>query len=556
MLYPKMTETREVFNLNGIWKMSVVDDNYVPLKPLKNCMYMAVPASINDIVTDKALKNYCGKILFERDFSLPVNEQNDYRLRLSAVSHKCEVFINGKKAGDGINGFLPVDLPLNSLSTDNRISVLIDNRLTPHTFPAGRVVDGKQIIKHDFYNFTGIHRDVLIYTLPKNHIEDIIIRTVVDGDYKKISVDVKGDVNGLAFTVFDEDKNVVYKGSDMVFCIDNPILWRVGKPYLYTLKVETDHDSYEESFGIRKIEVKGDHFLLNDEPVYFKGFGMHEDFFVLGKGASSAVNIRNFECLKWINANSFRTSHYPYSEEIMDLADKYGFLVIDELPAAGMVLWDQSFGGPGADGETLKLHKKLSELLYERDKNHPSVVMLSVANEPACFEPESDNYFKEITEYSRTFWEVPITIVDTWKAENSFAPKYVDVICVNRYLGWYTDHACLDVIEGQLTKDLSDFYEKYHKPVILSEFGADTIEGLHSLPEESFSEEFQYEYVKENCRVLDSLDFVIGEHVWNFADFKTAETPGRIRGNRKGVFTKERQPKFVAYYLKERWKNK
>ena len=134
--------------------------------------------------------------------------------------------------------------------------------------------------------------------------------------------------------------------------------------------------------------------------------------------------------------------------------------------------------------------------------------------------------------------------------------KYVDVICVNRYLGWYTDHAQLEVIDEQLTRDLSDFYKKYHKPVILSEFGADTIEGLHALPEESFSEEFQFEYIKENCRILDKLDFIIGEHVWNFADFKTAETTARIRGNRKGVFTKERQPKYAAHLLKERWLNK
>ena len=556
MLFPKSNKNRDVYNLNGVWKIKRVAEDYVPSEPVTDYNYMAVPASYNDIVTDKSFKNYVGKVLYEIEFSIPQREGLVYNLRLSAVSHQCDVYINGEYIGHGINGFVPVDFSLPLLKAKNRLSVVIDNRLTPHTFPAGRIVNGKQVIKHDFYNFTGIHSDVLVYSRPIRHIEDIVINTVVDNDYSKVSVNGLGEYDSVKYTVVDENDDIVYSGTDSVFKIETVILWNVGGPYLYTLIVETDIDIYEEKFGVRKVEVKGTQFLLNDKPVYFKGFGMHEDFFVLGKGASSAVNIRNFECLKWIKANSFRTSHYPYSEEIMDLADKYGFLVIDELPAAGMVLWEQSFGGPGADEVTLNIHKQLSKILYERDKNHPCVVMLSVSNEPACFETESDNYFKEITEYSRKYWQVPITIVDTWSADNSYATKYVDVICVNRYIGWYNEHGQIDTIEGQLTKDLSDFYDKYSKPIILTEFGADTIEGLHTLPEETFSEEFQYEYVKENCRVLDKLDFVIGEHVWNFADFKTTETTSRIRGNRKGVFTKERQPKFVAHLLKERWQNK
>lgn len=413
MLFPKSNKNRDVYNLNGVWKIKRVAEDYVPSEPVTDYNYMAVPASYNDIVTDKSFKNYVGKVLYEIEFSIPQREGLVYNLRLSAVSHQCDVYINGEYIGHGINGFVPVDFSLPLLKAKNRLSVVIDNRLTPHTFPAGRIVNGKQVIKHDFYNFTGIHRDVLVYSRPIRHIEDIVINTVVDNDYSKVSVNVLGEYDSVKYTVVDENDDIVYSGTDSVFKIENVKLWNVGEPYLYTLIVETDIDIYEEKFGVRKVEVKGTQFLLNDKPVYFKGFGMHEDFFVLGRGASSAVNIRNFECLKWIKANSFRTSHYPYSEEIMDLADKYGFLVIDQLPAAGMVLWEQSFGGPGADEVTLNIHKQLSKILYERDKNHPCVVMLSVSNEPACFETESDNYFKEITEYSRKYWQVPITIVDT-----------------------------------------------------------------------------------------------------------------------------------------------
>ena len=233
-------------------------------------------------------------------------------------------------------------------------------------------------------------------------------------------------------------------------------------------------------------------------------------------------------------------------------------MVIDEAPAAGLVLWEECFGENGANAESLDIHKELMKQLYERDKNHPCVVMVSVSNEPQSTEANSEGYFKEVFEYTRKFWDLPITVVEPSLADahNSYVSQFSDVVCVNRYFGWYIDHGNLSAIEEKLRTDLSDFYKKYEKPVILSEFGADTIEGLHSLPAESFSEDFQMLCIMKNCETLDGLDFCIGEHVWNFADFKTAQTPARVRGNRKGVFTKDRQPKMSAYYLKERWEKK
>ena len=109
----------------------------------------------------------------------------------------------------------------------------------------------------------------------------------------------------------------------------------------------------------------------------------------------------------------------------------------------------------------------------------------------------------------------------------------------------------------QLSREKQEaaFYEKHHKPVILAEFGADTIEGLHSLPSETFSEEYQMEILEETCATLDKLPYCIGEHVWHLADFKTKQGLTRVRGNRKGVFTRDRQPKMSAHFLRKRWKN-
>ena len=555
MIYPKTNEYRSVFNLNGIWRFQILKESYDPCSPLQNYTPMAVPASMNDLVTDVDVQKHVGQVVYETDFSVPVHDGMEYRLRIGATSHKCDVYLNGTPIGSGINGFYPIDLPLKNLQRRNRLSVVIDNRLTAENFPAGRMKDGKQLITFDFYNFTGIHRDVLVYSVPEKHIKDVTVHTAVDGDYRKLRIDVDSNCDRVCFELLDKEKNLILEFDSPEILIDDPHLWSTKDPYLYTLVVKSECDRHEERFGIRKIEVKGDRLLLNDEPVYLKGFGMHEDFFLLGKGNCSAVNIRNFELLKWINANSFRTSHYPYSEEVMDLADEYGVLVIDEVPAVGMNNCEHNFGEGGANENTLKLHKELISQLYARDKNHPSVIMVSVANEAATNEVEGGAYFKEVIEHAKSVWDRPVTIVELYKSDETLASQYVDVICINRYYGWYYDHGDLSVIYEQMKEELQKWHDKYQKPIIITEFGADTVEGIHSIPAESFSEEFQLEYIKENCKAFDEFDFCIGEHVWNFADFKTKQGITRVRGNRKGVFTKDRQPKLSAHFLRERWKN-
>ena len=114
-----------------------------------------------------------------------------------------------------------------------------------------------------------------------------------------------------------------------------------GDPYLYPLTVTlTDGqgvtDAYTLDIGIRTVEVRGDQLLLNGEPIKLTGFGRHEDFPLSGRGLNLPMWIRDYELLKWVGANSYRTSHYPYAEEAMQLADRLGILVINEIPAVGL----------------------------------------------------------------------------------------------------------------------------------------------------------------------------------------------------------------------------
>nr|MCR5074231.1 beta-glucuronidase [Ruminococcus sp.] len=132
----------------------------------------------------------------------------------------------------------------------------------------------------------------------------------------------------------------------------------------------------------------------------------------------------------------------------------------------------------------------------------------------------------------------------------------LDFICLNRYYGWYISGGELDEAEAKFRDELNRWKAlDTKKPFIMTEFGVDTMPGYHSLNGLMWSEEYQKEYYEMNFRVLDDYDFIQGELVWNFADFQTSEGIFRVGGNKKGIFTREREPKSVAFVLKDRWKN-
>jgi beta-glucuronidase len=268
------------------------------------------------------------------------------------------------------------------------------------------------------------------------------------------------------------------------------------------------------------------------------------------------VIVKDSNLMRWMGANSFRTSHYPYSEELMNLADEMGFAVIDETPAVG--IWDKE--GPvfveGRVGPALlEHHMQVLDELVARDRNHPCVVMWSVANEPACWEEKARDYFARLIRHTRELDPTrPVTVVQVGRSDNSRIVDLVDVVCINRYYSWYSDPGRIEVVELQLRRELEAMHAKSGgRPVMVTEYGADTIAGLHQDPPVMFSEEYQVAMLEAFHRVMDSLPFVVGEHVWNFADFQTVQEARRVDGNKKGLFTRDRRPKAAAHMMRRRW---
>ena len=336
-------------------------------------------------------------------------------LRFGSATHEAWVYLNGKEITHHKGGFTPFEVEINDFLVDgaNRLTVRLSNLLDYTTLPVGNYSEkkdenGRMIRKvdenFDFFNYAGLHRPVKIYTTPRDYIEDIVIVPAVDLNAKKadvqISVKTAGHFDEVRVTIFDEEGKQVAQssGTDSNVSIENVQLWQPLNAYLYKAKVEgikggETVDVYEESFGVRKVEVKSGKFLINGEPFYFKGFGKHEDTYVNGRGLNEAYNVLDINLMKEMGANSFRTSHYPYSEEMMRLCDREGIVVIDETPAVGFMY--HSFGFIdlkrrrilttilGTILKTTEAHQQVIRELIDRDKNHACVVMWSIANEAA-----------------------------------------------------------------------------------------------------------------------------------------------------------------------------
>lgn len=591
MLYPQASESRAVMDLSGIWRFKVDDEEgFDPGLPLEDSRSVAVPASYNDQFPDLELRQHAGYFIYQREFSVPTALQNDHViLRFGSVTHEAWVYVNGEEVSHHKGGFTPFEADITDLlqKGKNLLTVHVSNLLDYSTLPVGNYSESKdedgKIVHHvdenfDFFNYAGIHRPVKLYTRPATYIEDITITpevNVEDTSSKiQIQTTVVGDYDSVRLNLYDEEGHKVGQGegAETSLSLAKTRLWQPLDAYLYSLTVELIKDDdtldvYTEDFGVRTVEVNDGQFLINGQPFYFKGFGKHEDTYVNGRGLNEAYNVLDVEIMKDMGANSIRTSHYPYSEEMMRLCDREGIVVIDEVPAVGL-LDGFNFDVSNLDGlkddqtwsvmETHDAHEQAIRELIARDKNHACVVMWSIANEAANYANGAYDYFKPFFDLARELdpQKRPCTYVSLLLTtpQTDQTTELVDVICLNRYYGWYVETGKLDQAEEKTRQELQQWQEKYpEKPIMYTEYGADTVAGFHSVYGEPFTEEFQEDYYKMNSKVFDEIDHFVGEQLWNFADFQTKFGVARVQGNKKGIFTRQREPKRVVRYLKDRW---
>jgi beta-glucuronidase len=586
MLKPQTSLTRELVNLDGLWKFAI--DSAIEGSPwsgpLTTSLEAAVPASYNDLFTDAAIRDHVGWVWYQRSVRVPRGWAGErVVLRFDAATHEGVVYVDDTRVAQHVGGYLPFEADVTELVSagqEFRLTVGVNNELTYETIPPGIIqVDAaggrKQSYFHDFYNYAGLARSVWLTSRPAVHIDDVTVVTARDGSTGVVSVatSVLGGDAEVRLTLRDASGAVVGSadGANAGIRVADATLWQPGAAYLYDLTVEAlvageVVDQYRLAVGIRTLEVRGAQFLINGEPFYFTGFGKHEDTAIRGKGHDNAYLVHDFQLMDWMGANSFRTSHYPYAEEVMEFADRHGIVVIDETPAVGLNLGiiggitggptPQTWSPETLNDTTREAHARVIRELVARDKNHPSVVMWSVTNEPASNEEGAREYFEPLVALTRELDPTrPVTFVNVMMAVagKDLIADLFDVICLNRYYGWYVMPGDLRAAEAALEQELRAWEQLYGKPLIMTEYGADTIAGLHSVQDQPWTEEYQVNLLDMFHRVHDRIPAMVGEQVWNFADFQTSSGFFRVDGNKKGVFTRDRKPKAAAHALRARW---
>jgi beta-glucuronidase len=579
MLYPQSNQHRQSVELADIWSFRFdQEDSGLAAgwqSGFSSGRPIAVPASWNDQFEDG--RDFLGPAWYQTRFGLPWGWKGKrIVLRFGSVNYLASAWLNGRQLGTHEGGHLPFEIDITPFVRDaeNQLVVRVDGRLAFDRVPPGNVTGDDQDFfashagnfpqaQFDFFPFCGIHRPVLLYATHPNYVADITVETRFTGLQAKVHIRVEKNTDASNVAIFQLEGHGYRTTAEATFTgpnagvdleIPGAAVWSPATPNLYDLVVGLRQggevvDSYSLKIGVRTIRVEGDQLLLNDRPVYLKGFGRHEDFPVVGRGYLPALIVKDYALMQWMGANSFRTTHYPFSEQMLDLADELGFLVIDETPAVGLF-----FREDGLERRTTLCQQYLQEMIA-RDKNHPSVIAWSLANEPHSTPPHARPFFERLYQEAKTLDPTrPVTLVSfLGEAEEAF--EFCDLLCLNRYYGWYYLGANLEMAVASLSAELDSLYERFRKPIILSEFGADAIPGQHAQPPEMFSEEYQAELLERHIEMLHQKSYVVGEHIWNFCDFKTSQGITRMGGfNYKGIFTRDRRPKLAAHRVRELWK--
>jgi len=572
---------RETIDLSGFWHFRIDPENkgesekWYEEPQVSEWDELYTPASWNE--QDSRYTWYIGTAWYTRAFWLP----EDWRSKLTliffdGVNYKAKVWVNGIYLGEHEGGFTQFAFRAEKalrFGESNRIVVMVDNTLTGKTVPPGA---GMNATYFDFFHYGGIHREAYLLSVPKVHFKDVTIRTEIKGKDGILDIDLE-IVNELeeecscnvTMQVIDEDEAITEERTSVTIgpgaektiaqqiTVENAEFWGPESPRLYTLRTSLAHDDSkgdvkDTRFGIRTVKVEDGKILLNGRPVFLKGFGRHEDFPVLGKALHGAVLRKDYGLMMYIGANSFRTSHYPYSRTHLDLADEKGFLVILETPAVGLRENVERLDDP----EIVEKVCRMTREMIQRDKNRPSVIMYSLFNEPGSGREEFRNILTAAKgEAGKADPTRPVTFASCRHLDD-VALDLVDVLCHNFYYGWYSNCGDLEAAAQTLSETLDELHRRFpDKPIIITEFGAGAIAGVHRHPPEMWSEEYQAELIKTYWEVLLSKDYVSGGHIWNFADFRVGQSPRRTTINRKGIFTRTRDPKLAVRVVKNLFTN-
>jgi len=497
---------------------------------------------------DEKLFLYEGTVWYQKDFVLEKRAGKRYVLSFGAVNYSAHVYVNGEKIGSHEGGFTPFQFEVSDQLKDgpNFVVVKVDNR---------RERDQVPTVNTDWWNYGGITRPVKLLELDATTIADYFIEYgsenagKISGWVKLAGADAHkpGSVT-LALPELNIEQSL-RTGSDGVaefHFAANPVLWAPEHPKLYDLVLSHQSSVIKDRVGFRTIAVDGENILLNGRSVFLRGISIHEESPQGDGRAWSEQDARTL--LRWakeLGCNFVRLAHYPHSETMVRVADEMGLLVWSEIPVYWTILFDR-------EDVYLKAEQQLDEMIM-RDRNRASVILWSVANETPNHEARFE-FLQRLVNRARARDASRLVTAAMDTQSSSQAGKViddplaniVDVIGVNTYCGWYSDtpESCAAL----------RWQTAWKKPIIISEFGAGALQGMHGGEQQRFTEEYQALVYRQNLIMLDHIRALRGVTPWILKDFRSPRRhlPGiQDFWNRKGLLSETGEPKQAWYLLKE-----
>ena len=418
----KEKETSFRYDLNGIWKFHYARNYGSAIPEFEKTEYcckdwddIRVPAHIQmegydvpqyanvqypwegheDIHPGEIPEHFNPVASYVKYFEVP-EEMQGKRLFISfqGAESGIALWLNGHFVGYSEDSFTPSEFELTEYVKEG------ENKLAAQVF---KWTASSWCEDQDFFRFSGIYRDVYLYTVPEVHVYDLQIRAIPDETLSAAALEIrtntwgKGEVKitlSRAGETVIEDKKALDGEEIYAWKIENPVLWSAEDPQLYDLTMEVYNESGElqevipQKVGFRRFEMKDGIMTLNGKRIVFKGVNRHEFSSVSGRHVSEEELRKDLKIMKQNNINAIRTCHYPDASLIYELCDEYGIYMIDETNLESHGSWDTAeftkdytYVVPHDKPEWLDMLLDRANSMYQRDKNHAAILIWSCGNE-------------------------------------------------------------------------------------------------------------------------------------------------------------------------------
>lgn len=398
------------------------------------------------------------------------------------------VWLNGVFIGYSEDSFTPAEFELTPYLQDG------ENKLAVEVYKRS---SASWLEDQDFWRFSGIFRDVYLYAVPKTHIEDLSVKSTLDNSYKNGKLYLKLKISGhtdcaVKAVLLNAEEKIVFekniKGNSICEIsgeVENVHAWSAEDPYLYQLYLYVEDqkgnliEAVPELVGFRTFEMIDKVMHINGKRIVFKGVNRHEFNVRRGRSIKKEDMLWDIEFMKQHNINAVRTSHYPNESLWYRLCDIYGIYLIDETNLESHGSWQKmgecepSWNVPGSRPEWKEAVLDRAKSMFERDKNHPSILIWSCGNESyagTCIEAMSD-YFHEkddtrLVHYEGVFWDREFDHISDMESRMYAKPAEIEAFLSNDpkkpYISCEYMHAMGNSCGGmKLYTDLESKYELY-----------------------------------------------------------------------------------------------